>query len=232
MSANSIKTLQPLRAGVLLIALCLIGSVLPDRFVHVLQYDRAAILSGEAWRLWSGHFVHLSTEHMAANALALGLLAAMIAAYGHAKKLVHYTLLGAPVISLGLVYLAPNMAVYRGASGLVTLYFVLVCCLVWQNSSPYLRGPMVMLTLAAILKLVLDTEKTEAGMGLITTLPTGVQIAWQAHLLGAMLGLAVFVLSKITPLWQIACTYWRAKAGWISRTVIAAWRGYREGDSY
>ena len=39
-----------------------------------LVYQRAAILAGQYWRLWTGHFIHLSWNHAALNALGMFLI--------------------------------------------------------------------------------------------------------------------------------------------------------------
>src|SRR5580698_8778088 len=43
-----------------------------------LVYDRRAILSGQIWRLFTGHWVHFSTSHLVYDSLALGIAGWMI----------------------------------------------------------------------------------------------------------------------------------------------------------
>jgi membrane associated rhomboid family serine protease len=45
-----------------------------------LMYDRQAILDGELWRLFTGHWVHFSTSHLVCDTLALGLVGGMLEA--------------------------------------------------------------------------------------------------------------------------------------------------------
>ena len=46
-------------------------------FATLLEYDRAAILHGEVWRLVTGHFVHWSVGHLAWDLLAFAILSAV-----------------------------------------------------------------------------------------------------------------------------------------------------------
>src|SRR4051812_25687175 len=39
-----------------------------------LIYDRAAILHGELWRLWTGHLVHFSNSHLLLDASVCGIV--------------------------------------------------------------------------------------------------------------------------------------------------------------
>ena len=42
-----------------------------DHAAAVLRYERAAVLSGEAWRLLTGHLVHADRSHLLWNVLGL-----------------------------------------------------------------------------------------------------------------------------------------------------------------
>lgn len=90
-----------------------------------LLYDRTAILRGEWWRLWTGHWVHFSFSHLAWN-LAVLLGAAAWLEHLRPGWLLHYTLVGAPLISLVLLVGEPAMQIYGGLSGLATGVVVLL----------------------------------------------------------------------------------------------------------
>jgi rhomboid family GlyGly-CTERM serine protease len=84
-----------------------------------LLYERARILDGEAWRLWTGHWVHLSAAHLLWNLAVLvpaGVWAERIAPQG--TRL----LFGAAPGLIGLVLLAfvPGLESYGGLSGLAS----------------------------------------------------------------------------------------------------------------
>jgi rhomboid family GlyGly-CTERM serine protease len=83
-----------------------------------LVYDRVAIGDGELWRLASGHLVHFSTAHLAAN---LGVLLVAGAALEHRDPRATAMLYGLamPFIGVVLWLVEPSLAVFGGASGIV-----------------------------------------------------------------------------------------------------------------
>ncbi len=82
-----------------------------------LLYDRAAILQGEWWRLWTGHWVHFLPSHLFWN-LAVLLGAGLWLERLHPGWLLRYTLIAAPLISLALLLGESAMHSYGGLSGL------------------------------------------------------------------------------------------------------------------
>lgn len=90
-----------------------------------LVYDRAAILSGEYWRLVTGHLVHFSPSHLIYNLLALGLAVGLLEREAE-RGLAPALALGTLVIPLSLFALAPEIQFYGGLSGLATVAIVLL----------------------------------------------------------------------------------------------------------
>lgn len=151
-----------------------------------LAWERGAILHGQLWRLWSGHLVHYSASHAAADATALGAAGLLAEPLVGTRRFALVLLGGAAALSLGLLACAPGLAEYRGASGLAMLAAVLAGVPVWRRR-PALRWPLA----AAALLLAIKTGAEAGGQGAaLASLPDGVTVAWQAHLLGAALGLA------------------------------------------
>ena len=56
-------------ASLLLAAAAVVIHVLPRAATRP-QYDRAAIAAGELWRILSGHWTHVSADHLFWNVLA------------------------------------------------------------------------------------------------------------------------------------------------------------------
>lgn len=149
-----------------------------------LAWERSAILHGELWRLWSGHLVHFSASHAGADVLALLALGALAEPLVGSRRFA-FVLAGASLlVSLGLLVLAPEMHEYRGASGLAVLTAVLAGVLAWDRY-PGSRPVLVCAALALASKTLWEAC---ANMAAFTDLPAGVAVAWQAHLLGALLG--------------------------------------------
>lgn len=170
-----------LAAPVLLVML----AGLPEPFQAWLALDRAAVRSGEAWRLWTGHLVHYGVNHAFVNALAAaGLFIVVRPERG--------VWLGAavclPLLGGAILWLEPGLAYYRGASGAVVWLGVQAWCRVWRGC-PTQRGGLLVLATALVAKLIWESWP---GAGAVTSasLPEGVGLAWSAHLAGAVLGLA------------------------------------------
>lgn len=150
---------------------------------ELLELDRHAILAGEIWRLWTCHLVHYSTQHALidlATAAAAGAVA--LPALGW-RRLCLAIALTAPLISGGLLLLAPDLSYYRGASGMAVMLAVLAACTLWPRAGKRAR------TALALLGAVLAVKIGAEAIGYSTAwsdLPAGVHVAWQAHLLGVV----------------------------------------------
>lgn len=86
---------------------------------ELLRYERAAIAAGEAWRLLSGHFMHLGWPHFALNAAGLLLVWYLVGARFSA---VTWTIVGSLSIcgiDTGFWLLQPQLQWYVGLSGLL-----------------------------------------------------------------------------------------------------------------
>ena len=84
-----------------------------------LQYQRDAIANGEAWRLFTAHFVHLNTPHLAGNLLGLEVLWVLLSPALSMSTGV-LIVLGAMIgCDLGLWFLHPELAWYTGLSGVL-----------------------------------------------------------------------------------------------------------------
>ncbi len=163
---------------------CLALGALPDG--SALAYDRQAILAGEVWRLWTGHWVHFSTQQLFLDISTLVLAAAVAQREFGPLFITRILALGMPAISIGLLLVAPELAYYRGASGVVMMLAFAAGAAFWSRR-PGLRAILIMLGLLAATKAVLDAAGFASGL---SGLPAGVQVAWQAHVLGAGMGWA------------------------------------------
>jgi rhomboid family GlyGly-CTERM serine protease len=107
--------LLPILAAAVAVGIALTG----DAGREILRYDRAAIASGELWRLLSGHFAHLGTSHLILNILGLLLVWFLVAAHLTRK---HWLVVAAVVITgvdVGFWFLQPQLLGYVGLSGLL-----------------------------------------------------------------------------------------------------------------
>lgn len=153
---------------------------------EALEYRRA-LLGAQPWRLITGHFAHLSLLHAVVNCVALLLLTELFA--DRLQALEQWAvLLGAPIaISLVFWIAMPQLAWYRGLSGVLhALYFT--GCIVWLRTS---HGRARWLPLAALaggaIKVVLE-QPWDASFPWEDWL--GAPVVPQAHLIGALVGSA------------------------------------------
>jgi rhomboid family GlyGly-CTERM serine protease len=164
--------------------LCLLPALLPAAGQTWLEYRREAVLGGEIWRLWSGHVVHYSARHALLDGLAASILALALARAGAGWGPLPRLLLIAPILSLVLLLAVPDMAVYRGASGLgMALAGMLLRVLATER--PEWRVGLVAVALALLGKMLMDALGLVPGW---SSLPHGVRVAWQAHAAGLALG--------------------------------------------
>jgi rhomboid family GlyGly-CTERM serine protease len=90
-----------------------------------LQYDRAALANLECWRLVTSHFSHWSGNHLFWDALAFAALGWFCERSGPAS-FVRCVGLSALLIPLTLWFALPQMATYRGLSGIDSALFALL----------------------------------------------------------------------------------------------------------
>jgi len=92
---------------------------LPAEVLQALRYDRAAILSGQAWRLVTGHLVHADFAHLAWNVAGLALVAWLFAREFRLRDWVVILAASTAAVDLGFLLLEPQLARYVGFSGLL-----------------------------------------------------------------------------------------------------------------
>ena len=102
---------------VVLVALALMLS--GDSAREWLRFDRAGVAAGDAWRLLTGHFVHLGVTHTLLNLAGLVLVWILVGrAYTWRQWL--WVMAGSmAAIDLGLWVGSPQLAWYVGLSGLL-----------------------------------------------------------------------------------------------------------------
>jgi rhomboid family GlyGly-CTERM serine protease len=177
-----------MRIGLPLLLVCAVLFLAPDSVGAWLSFDRQACFGGEVWRLWSGHLVHFSAAHAMAD-LAVLIAAAAIAEHEIGARRTAFVLFaGAPLISLGLALLLPDLAIYRGSSALSILLGSIGGALIWHRA-PRMRPALWCIGAVVIVKIVIDAVGWLPGL---SSVPDGIRVAWQAHAMAAILA-AVYV---------------------------------------
>lgn len=116
------------RSPVLTLSICAASVVVAvtPRLQGMLIYDRAAVASGEWWRLITGNLVHLSAEQLFYDLTVFLIAGWMIEAY----RIHHFPrlcLLSTALIGIGIYLFMPEMAYYAGLSGVATGAVAFLC---------------------------------------------------------------------------------------------------------
>ena len=99
----------------MMVAAGILAYVVPNS-APLIVYDRAAILSGEVWRLITGNWVHFSVSHLVYDSATLGIVGWMIERRGYPYYKSLYIL--APfLIGTGLLAAQHDLHFYGGLSG-------------------------------------------------------------------------------------------------------------------
>jgi rhomboid family GlyGly-CTERM serine protease len=86
---------------------------------EALRYERAAVLSGDVWRLLTGHFVHGTLQHLVLNGAGLALIALLFGRDLSLRGWVLVLLASIAAIDVGFVFFEPQLDWYVGLSGVL-----------------------------------------------------------------------------------------------------------------
>jgi len=148
----------------------------------LLRYDRAGLADGQLWRLLTAHVVHLDLEHAALNSLGLVLMWALFARDYTPVQWALILLGSMAAIDAGLWLRDSTVAWYVGSSG--ALHGVMTAGTLAHLRRRDLDGWI----LAAFIVGKLSFEQLS---GALPFADTGAGVVVDAHLYGALGGLAV-----------------------------------------
>ncbi|PSU04123.1 rhombosortase [Photobacterium aquimaris] len=145
----------------------------------LLVWDRQAILNGEIWRILTGNITHTNWIHLAMNASAFVIISFIFRAHFTAHRYNLLILALSSIIGLGLF--ATQISWYAGFSGVLHGLFAWGAVRDIQTKT---KGGWLLL-LGLIIKIT--SEQCFGGSASSAEL-IGVQVATQAHLIGAISG--------------------------------------------
>jgi rhomboid family GlyGly-CTERM serine protease len=178
------------RYGIALLVVCavlLLPELAGEWARAALRYERAAVAGGQWWRLITAHLVHLDLEHAVLNALGLVLMWSLFARDyrpGQWLAIVIATFAG---IDAGLYFHDTNVDWYVGASG--ALHGVMTA----GTLAHVRRGDLDGWILAVFIVVKLIYEQVS---GALPFSQSGVPVVVNAHLYGALGGLAMAAIMK------------------------------------
>ncbi len=157
--------------------------LIPGRF----EYDRAAILRGEAWRLVTGHLTHWSPDHLIWDVIAFVALGCVCE-----RRRVFFggtLLVSAVAVSLFLLVACPEIASYRGLSAVDSTLWIWAALRVRDQSRTY----ALLLSGVFAGKLMIEAA---SGSPLFVTRTSDVLVLPVVHLLGAAIGFVAGVIYR------------------------------------
>ncbi len=163
------------------------SSLLPEKVLLALRYERGSVGTGEWWRLATAHLVHLGWGHALANAAAWLLIVWIGRSAVSPVAWLTLSLASVAGIDAGLLWLYPRVEWYLGASGVLHGLFAGSACLLLARSDRG-RGALMLVLLAA--KLGWEA----AGGGLLQAAQPDFPVLHEAHWLGAAGGMAGAIL--------------------------------------
>lgn len=179
-------------ATAILTAISLFAAGTPE-LSALLQLDWEAVGGGQRWRLWTGHLVHWTTEHLFWDALTFFALGALCERTHRRAYLVALGV-GLPAISWGLAILRPEIATYRGLSGIDTGLFVWLILLQLRRSGEARQTGLTALWTLLLTGLIgkLVYEAVTGDCLFVSTSPESFRPLVESHLLGAAVGALAF----------------------------------------
>lgn len=163
-----------------------------------LIYDRDLIFAGEFWRMFTGHWVHLSTRHLILDVCSLAILGSLLETRNQ-PAFRNFILIAPWLISVASLIFAPDMQRYYGLSALATAAWTFLAAEIYfEQKSPWI--PLAMFAAAAA-KILFELH-TSASLFIPFHTPE-IRIATTSHLTGALLG-PFFARPPKTPLNQFA----------------------------
>ena len=97
-----------------------------------LQYDRLSITTGEWWRFLTGHWTHVSDDHLVWDVVMFVVLGALCESTSRVRYAV--CIAGAAVLIPLMLWVAcPDLQTYRGLSGIDSALFALLATVLIQQ---------------------------------------------------------------------------------------------------
>ena len=190
--ADTHKRCSPIRQAALTWAVALAAVVVhfvPDA-APWLQYDRQAVWAGAWWCCLTGHLVHWNTEHLVWDLLMFVVLGYLIERQSRGRLL--WLWLGSAAAISSFVWIArPDVATYRGLSGIDTALFVYLAVMLVVDAVHHrqfgrgLAAGMLLTGLAG----KLFFESATGGTLFVNSAAAGFGVLIEAHLLGAAVGM-------------------------------------------
>ena len=162
----------------------------PRTWAFSLVYDRAAVLGGEWWRLWTGNFVHFSWSHCLLDT-GLYFLIGWTLVYNYKWWLNVFAFALMPLAATLTIFIFdPAMTSYGGISGMNVGFLVWLALAGWQRSKRDWFWPAFL----GIHVVELVGEALSGGRGgfMVPFVDPNIRVATLAHVGGAAFGIVMW----------------------------------------
>lgn len=195
--SQNLQNPQNLKSSLQVVTLLMVASAATIAVVPGLSawlvYDRTAILNGQIWRMFTGHWVHFSTSHLVYDSLVLGIAGWII----EAKRLPDFGWLCmlAPWFISGVLLVAePRMEWYGGLSALATAAVVYLALFGLEEAGLWRWACLV--TLLGVAGKI--TFEAATGQMIFATVKNGaVVVSPVSHLSGVLIAVLFYVWARI-----------------------------------
>lgn len=177
----------------LIVSAGLVVAAMPDLSAS-LGYDRQAILAGELWRMFTGHWFHFSSSHLIYDLLAM----AVVGWICETQKLPRFgqlCLLAPWFISAALLWWEPQMIYFGGLSAVATTALVYLAFSGLQKCGPW-RWICLIALIATAGKIVFELHT--GRMLFVSSGQRSLVVSSTSHIAGALTALGFFILNRPT----------------------------------
>lgn len=150
-------------------------------YLGVLEFDRQQVLSGEIWRIWTGHLVHTNISHFALNIVAAIIIYFTFFTRIKSGELLLYGSVFATLISVTLLCIHPSLDWYNGLSGLLHALVAYFSVRLARDEDKIFWAGLVIIWMKVLVEAIRAHSGYENLVGDMT-------IITEAHLLGAFFG--------------------------------------------
>ncbi len=175
---------------ILWLILFVVSFILQTNWVDTWRFNRALVEHGQVWLLFTAHIVHLNWSHWALNMGGLAIVAFFFSPHASARQWLAVLFVSACVINVGLWWGMPEIRSYVGLSGVLHGLFLYGALreIRFYPASGYV--------LTAVLIAKLAWEFFNGALPGSEDM-TGGRVLTEAHLLGAIGGVLVWLLESI-----------------------------------
>lgn len=166
---------------ILLAVLCAVLALGGADLAEALRYQRADILHGQIWRLFSAHLVHLGGAHLLLNLCGLALVWALFTHELSGPGAWLVLICSALGVSLGLLLFDRELAWYVGLSGVLHGLFVAGALRRWRERPVEAAGMLAVLAGKLLWEQLLGPMPGTSAIA-------GGPVVVDAHLFGAVGG--------------------------------------------